>query len=151
MERGIALLAVLVLSSLPITYTSGQSSTRVSSDNASRVLPARPPSVRLPLSTEQVVPAIELLAWYTRTDRFRGTLRRTPFCAYARSARRSGSLAAEIGGFVGRSGSGVDRHLRIRAEWASARYLSVVYIGHDDGLRRIPPLDPLLQRAEHID
>jgi len=66
MQRGVAFLSVLVLSSFAVTYTSGQSSTRVSSNYASRVLPARPPSVVLPLSTEQLVPAIELLAWYAR-------------------------------------------------------------------------------------
>jgi hypothetical protein len=66
MERVAAFLPVLVVSSFGVTYTSRQSSARVSSDSASRVLPARPPSVGLTLSTGQLVPAIELLAWYVR-------------------------------------------------------------------------------------
>ena len=49
-----------------MTATSDQSSTRASIDYATRVLPGQSPSVGLPVSTGQLVPAIDLLAWYAR-------------------------------------------------------------------------------------
>jgi hypothetical protein len=66
MERAVALLAGLLLSSFAVTATSGQSSTWASIEYPTRVLPGQSPSVGLPLSTAQLVPAIELLAWYAR-------------------------------------------------------------------------------------
>jgi hypothetical protein len=63
MRSEVAVLSGLLLSVLGVT-ASGQSS--ASPGATTRVLPPRPPSVWLPLSTWHLVPAMDQLAWYAR-------------------------------------------------------------------------------------
>ncbi len=64
--RRTAPLAGLLLTASAVTAVSGQSSMAVSSRYATRVLPAHPVSVALPLVTSDLVRAMNLLAWSAR-------------------------------------------------------------------------------------
>lgn len=64
--RRTARLAGLLLTAVAVTAVSGQSSMAVSSEYGTRVLPAEPVSVALPLVTGDLVRAMNLLAWSAR-------------------------------------------------------------------------------------